>query len=315
MYCVTPGPSRLHRAAVALMLMALAPTIPPLDAQPAAQARITGTLTALQVDHLDDRLSAGRIVIGTQAVIVPPSVAIEFPGVSMTLQELFTYAPAPCRARRESGLVGTDACRKPAQPAADARKWTVESDDTPRSYLDPVPTDEPAPTTARVSAAPDGHGNLVAAKVAFTRNDSAVSGAVTFVSPDEGYIRINGALGMDAGGAMVRINDPEARQSVQVGRGCGEEGNCSPDSRFRLNGSSPSVRFADGYLVCVPSRMNGACLPDSRPVHTLLDANAALPLLKGDHVAARGGFEVHGGARIFWAHTLIVQTSPGTGRP
>src|SRR4029450_12260973 len=157
-----------------LMLMALAPTIPPLDAQPAAQARITGTLTALQVDHLDDRLSAGRIVIGTQAVIVPPSVAIEFPGVSMPLQALFTPAPAP--------------------------------------------------TTARVSAAPDGHGNLVAAKVAFTRNDSAVSGAVTFVSPDEGYIRINGALGIDAGGAMVRINDPEARQSVQVGRGCGEEG-------------------------------------------------------------------------------------------
>jgi len=32
-------------------------------------------------------------------------------------------------------------------------------------------------------------------------------------------------------------------------------------------------------------------------------------------VTARGGFEVHGGARVFWAHTLMVQTPPGTGRP
>ena len=149
----------------------------------------------------------------------------------------------------------------------------------------------------------------------FTRSDTSVSGAVTFVNPDEGYVRINGALGMDVGGAVVRINDPEARQSVQIGRGCGDEGNCSPDSRFRINGSTPSVRFAEGYAACVPSRMNGACFPDLRPVRTALDANAALPLLRGDHVTARGGFEVHRGARVFWAHTLLVQTSPGTGRP
>jgi len=305
--------SRLRRTAVGLVLMALAPHFPTADAQQPA-ARISGTLTALHVDHPGDRESPGRIVVGTQSIVVPAGVAIEFPGVTMTLQELFTYAPAACRARQESGLLPTDKCRKPS-PTDSAAAWTAERDETPRSYLDPEPTDEPPPTTARVTAATDERGNRVAMRVTLTRNDTSVSGAVTYVSPDEGYIRINGALGLDDGGALLRINDPEARQSMQIGRGCGEEGNCSPDSRFRINGSNPSVRFADGYLACVPSRMNGACLPESRPARTPLDANAALPLLKGDHVTARGGFEVHGGARVFWAHTLMVQTSPGTGRP
>jgi hypothetical protein len=248
-------------------------------------------------------------------VVVPAGTLIQFPGVAFTLQELFAYAPAPCRAQNESGLVPRDRCRKPAPDAGNTPGWTVEEDETPRSYLDPVPTAEPPPTIVRVEALPGEHGVLVASKVTMTRSDTSVSGAVTFVSPEEGYIRINGAFGMDAGGAILRINDPEARQSVQIGRGCGEEGNCSPDSRFRINGSNATVRFADGYPACVPSQMNGACSPELRPVRTLLDANAMLPLLKGDHVAARGGFEVHGGTRVFWAHTLVVQTSPRNGRP
>jgi hypothetical protein len=315
MFCTRRGPNPLRRAAAGLVLMALTPIMPAVDAQPAPPGRIAGTLTALQVDNPGDRESAGRIVVGSQLLVVPAATSIQFPGVTLTLQELFTYAPAPCRADHQSGLVPGDRCRKPPPAAENARGWTVEEDETPRSYLDPVPTDEPPPTTVRVDASPDEHGVLVATKVTMTRSDTSVSGAVTFVSPDEGYIRINGAFGTDAGGAILRINDPEARQSVQIGRGCGEEGNCSPDSRFRINGSNASVRFADGYLACVPSQMNGACSPELRPVRTLLDANVMLPLLKGDHVAARGGFEVHAGTRVFWAHTLVVQTSPRSGRP
>jgi hypothetical protein len=314
MYCVTRRPNSYRRAAVGFVLMALTPTTSPLDAQPAA-GRMAGVLTALRVDNLDDRQSSGRITVGAQTVLVPGDVPIEFPGVTLTLQELFAYAPAACRATHESGLLATDRCRKPRPAGDDVPAWTVERDDTPRSYLDPVPTDEPTSTTARLTTVRDVHGSVVAAKVIFTRSDTSVSGAVTFVNPDEGYVRINGALGMDVGGAVLRINDPEARQSVQIGRGCGDEGNCSPDTRFRINASTPSVRFADGYAACVPSQMNGACSPDLRPVRTPLDANATLPLLNGDHVTARGGFEVHRGARVFWAHTLVVHTPTGAGHP
>ena len=71
--------------------------------------------------------------------------------MTLTLQELFVYAPAACRATRESGLIATDRCRKPVPGGDDAPAWTVERDETPRSYLDPVPTDEPTSTTARVT--------------------------------------------------------------------------------------------------------------------------------------------------------------------
>jgi hypothetical protein len=35
-----------------------------------------------------------------------------------------------------------------------------------------------------------------------------------------------------------------------------------------------------------------------------------VPIMVGDHVTAQGGFEVHNGVRVFWAHTLEVHTSP-----
>jgi hypothetical protein len=39
-----------------------------------------------------------------------------------------------------------------------------------------------------------------------------------------------------------------------------------------------------------------------------------LPIRLGDHITAQGGFEVHGAMRVFWAHPLLVQTSPVDGK-
>jgi len=311
------GNVSLRLSGAVIMLMALTSMISNAGAQTAAPLKLNGTLTAVRIDDPADPASGGRIAIDGQAVIVPAPVPIEFPGDTVSVAGLFERAPAACRAQGESGLVPGDRCRKPVRSAKDnGRVWTVDADDTPRSpEYDAVPTDNPPPTTARVVAMRDGAGRLVASKVTLTRADTSVSGAVTFVNPLEGYLRVNGAFGLDAGGAVLRINDPEARQSVQIGRGCGDEGNCSPDARFRINAAPPSVRFQAGYAACVPSQMNGACLPELRPVRTYLDANAVIPIVKGDHVTARGGFEVRDGSRIFWAHTLIVQSSPNSGRP
>jgi hypothetical protein len=211
--------------------------------------------------------------------------------------------------------VPADTCRRPAHD--DSRRtpvWTIEADRTPRSYLDPAPTDEAPPTVARVAAARNADGALVATAVTLTRTDTSVWGAVTFVNEEEGYLRINGALGADEGGALLRINDPDARQSVQSGTGCGMEGNCSPDRRFRLNANEWTVRFEAGYAACIPGGLGDACPHTIRPVRMLLDGNAMLPIARGDHVTARGGFEVYDGVRVFWAHALVVHTSPTGGR-
>lgn len=300
---------RATAVAIAGLLSALHVWAAP--AQTPGDATVNGTLMAIHVDDLDDRISAGSVVIGKQRVAIPPTVLVQMPGGQLTLQELLTLAPARCREKHESGLVPADACRRPPLDASGRTPaWTIEADRTPRSYLDPTPTDEAPPTVARVTVTRGADGALVATSIRLTRTDRSVWGAVTFVNEEEGYLRINGALGADEGGALLRINDPEARQSVQQGTGCGAQGNCSPDVRFKANTATMSVRFEAGYLACIPGGIGSVCSKSSRPVVGFLDGNAMVPIGLGDHITAQGGFEVYDGVRVFWAHALVVHTSP-----
>ncbi|MCU1382973.1 MAG: tandem-95 repeat protein [Acidobacteria bacterium] len=281
------------------------------QAQRPAETTVSGIVTAIHVDQLDRSESGGSIVVGTQRVLIPPGLPVQMPGGPLTFTELFTLAPARCLELHESGLVPADGCRRP--PRDDSGRspvWTIDADRTPRSYLDPEPTDEAPPTIARVTGVRGADGVLTAAVLSLNRTDTSVWGAVTFVNEDEGYLRVNGALGVDAGGALLRINDPEGRQSVQQGTGCGQQGNCSPDVRFKANTATATVRFEAGYTACIPGGLGTACQTASRPIRGLLDGNAMVPILVGDHVTAQGGFEVHNGVRVFWAHTLEVHTSP-----
>jgi hypothetical protein len=245
-------------------------------AQTPGEVTVRGTLTAIHVDNLDDRISAGSVVIGKERLVVPSTVMVQMPGGQLTLQERFTFAPARCLEKHESGLVPADVCRRPApDDSGKTPVWTLEADRTPRSYLDPTPTDEAPPTVARVAATRGADGALVATAITLTRTDRSVAGAVTFVNEEEGYLRINGALGADEGGALLRINDPEGRQSVQRGAGCGAQGNCSPDARFKANTATMSVRFEAGYAACVPGGLGSVCSQNSRPVRGLIDGNAS----------------------------------------
>jgi hypothetical protein len=302
---------RRRATAVAIAGLAAALHVCAASAQTPGEVTVRGTLTAIHVDNLDDRISAGSVVIGKERLVVPSTVMVQMPGGQLTLQELFTFAPARCLEKHESGLVPADVCRRPApDDSGKTPVWTLEADRTPRSYLDPTPTDEAPPTVARVAATRGADGALVATAIALTRTDRSVAGAVTFVNEEEGYLRINGALGADEGGALLRINDPEGRQSVQRGAGCGAQGNCSPDVRFKVSTATMSVRFEAGYAACIPGGLGSVCSQSSRPVRGLIDGNAMLPIIVGDHITAQGGFEVYDGVRVFWAHALVVHTSP-----
>jgi hypothetical protein len=276
----------------------------------AAELRVQGELTGVSLDNRDDRGSAGTITVGARRIIVPSHLLIEFPGTELTLPDLFALAPERCRNDGATGLLAKDACRVPRDGPETKRSWSFRDDPAPRSTLEPEPTGAPPATIARVTAVAGEGSDATATKIVLTRNDRSVFGAVTFVNEEQGYVRIGGAFGVDQAGALVRINDPDTRQSVQSGIGCGGEGNCSPDARFRANVAHYSVRFEAGYLACVPGGLGDVCAAASRPVRGIVDAALLLPIRLGDHVTAEGAFEVVGGVRIFSAHTLVDRTSP-----
>src|SRR2546430_443440 len=282
----------------------------------AGQLRIEGELKGVTIDNRDDRSSGGILLVGDRRVAVPPHLVIELPGATLTLDELFARAPLRCRTEGLSGLLATDRCRRPPKDPK-ARAWSPADDTTPRTTLDPEPTDDPPATKARVLATlPDDESGTkrsvdpIATKIVLLPDDRTLNGAVTFVSEAQGYLRVGGAFGTDAGGALLRINDPDARQSAQSGIGCGGEGNCSPDARFRADSQHYSVRFDSGHPACIPGGLGDACAASSRPVHGIVDAARLIPIRAGDHITALGAFEVIDGTRIFSAHTLVVHTSP-----
>ena len=304
----TRGARRTVGCALALLLCA--------GAAAADELRIDGEIKGVAIDDRSAR-SGGTLLVGDRRVVVPPGLLIEFPGAALTLNELFARAPGRCRDAGAAGLAVTDPCRRPPRDPA-ARAWSPADDKTPRTTLDPDPTDDPPATKARVvatippedSEAGRKSRDPVATKIVLVRDERSLSGAVTFVSQTQGYLRVGGAYGIDAGGTIVRLNDPDARQSAQSGIGCGGEGNCSPDARFRLDANHYSVRFDGGYPACIPGGLGDACSASSRPVRGIADAARLIPIRAGDHVTALGAFEVIDGVRIFSAHTLVDHTSP-----
>jgi len=282
----------------------------------AGQLRIEGEIKDVTVDDRGDRSAGGTMLVGDRRIVVPPGLLVEFPGAALTLGELFARAPKRCRDAGAAGLATTDACRRPPRDPA-ARAWSPADDKTPRTTLDPEPTDDPPATKARIVAAlPESSeaaqksGDPIATRIVLVRDERSVSGAVTFVNEAQGYLRVGGAFGVDAGGAVLRINDPDARQSAQSGIGCGGEGNCSPDARFGADTVRYSVRFDGGYPACIPGGLGDACSASSRPVRGIADAARLVPIRAGDHITALGAFEVVDGVRIFSAHTLVDHTSP-----
>ena len=167
------------------------------------------------------------------------------PGAPLTLQELFALAPPRCRDRHETGLARTDVCRRPAADVAGSPRLAARPiDTTPRTSLDPPPSYDPPVRVVRLTAARTSDGRLVATEVSLAKGHETAFGAVTFVDLHNGYLRIGGATGLDAGGTILRLNDPTAQQSTQQGPGCSTEGNCSPDARFRLDPLRATVHFA-----------------------------------------------------------------------
>ena len=148
-----------------------------------------------------------------------------------------------------------------------------------------------AVTTAAAVTVPGGH--------------DFASGGITFVNAAEGYLRVGGAYGVDASVTLVRLNDPTGLQSTQTGTGCGREGNCSPDGRFRIGVAPPTVAFTTGRPACMPGPRRTAMSARNR-LGARGSATGAAE--RGPH-RGQGSAEVVDGVGAFFAERVVVQAS------
>ena len=310
--------SLLRRALVAA---GLATSIPAYAAPVSVQ--ISGEITRISLTTPGDYWSGGTLVVGGQYVTIPRNLLIDLPANRLTLQQFFDQAPAACKALGETGLASSDRCNTNGYGAI-----------------------------ASISANRTNGGNIIAGDILIEKAQEVVSGVVTYIDHDQGYLRVNGIPGDPATGLMARMNDPTARHTMQVGLGCLENSpNCSPDPRFTNDPDNYTNVAVTGYPMCLPSRIgrdfgglppqgegvnfspavppqvaqssaaNPAvgdvlCPHTNRPLNAndpVADSRFMAPIRVGDDIKLEGNFETVNGVRFLSFHSSTTEIALATG--
>jgi len=292
--------SRLLRPCLVRSGLVLAVLAPLAGSQgPATGALVTGRIDMLHVDNPNDTWSSGTMVVGGQVVVLPRNLIIQLPANWLSLQQIFDQAPPLAQARGASGLATLDG------PEFEGAFATVHGNRT-------------------------AFGNVIAGEVFIQKGTELVNGVVTFVNHTDGYLRIDGIVGDDTTGLMIRINDETGRYTIQQGKGCDGGPNCSPDPRFHVDPDNYTITFATGYPAGIPSTVpvglragfragddpNAAanasgvgdpfCPSTNRGVVPVPDSRRFAPIQIGDALTAEGNMESVAGERFLSCHTLTV---------
>jgi hypothetical protein len=281
-----------------------------------------GEIESLKVNNDNGVYSSGVMVVGGVEMIIPKNMLIDLPANRLSLKQIFDQAPAACVALGESGLAKADKCNGSGTGGI-----------------------------ATLHAVRTNAGNVIVGDLFIQKAAELVVGVVTYINYDQGYYRVNGLPNDPNTGAMVRLNDPTSRHTIQSGPGCTTSGpgepNCSPDPRFCLDPDNYTNTFATGYPMCIPSTVsrtvpapglpgitgtsqanaNGAgdllCPDTNRSTDpnepAVPDSRRFAPVRVGDSVSAEGNYETVGGVRFLSAHSSTVQkalsTSNAPGQP
>lgn len=275
---------------------------------------ITGEIERIVLNDAGDVYSGGQMVVGGQNVIIPRNLLFDLPANRLTLQQLFSEAPASCLATHETGLAKTDTCNTSGKGGF-----------------------------ASLSANRVATGDNIVGDGFIEKGQESVKGNVTYIDYAGGWFMVNGRAGDPTTGVMVRLNDPSSRHTLQSGPGCaGGSSNCSADLRFALDPDNYTNAFTSGYPLCIPSTTTrpatavlaglganpGAdatgvgdvfCPATNRVNRVAADSRRMAPMLLGDPIAADGNYEIIGGVRFLSAHTTSIsfglQTSPAADQP
>ncbi|MEE2882874.1 MAG: Ig-like domain-containing protein [Planctomycetota bacterium] len=297
---------------------------------PTSQAVVVlGEIENIFVDDMDDMFSAGWIIADGTAVRIPSGLLIDLPANRLTIRDLMAGAPPECLALEESGLGSSDECvRNKGMQGGGAQ---ILANRQPDGFV----------IAGDVFILKNMTGNVAGGIVGPT-----VAGSVSYIDFDDGYFVINGipneppvaAGGNDNRGVIVRINDPETRQTIQSGLACnGSFTNCSPDARFCTDPDNYSWTYATGYPACIPStnstlgdrptnsgsgnnnggaNANGVgdpfCPMWNRefegPIgRTVPDSRFYVPIVVGDPIGVDGNYEIVDGVKFFSAYGGFVQ--------
>jgi PKD repeat protein len=284
----------------AALLAALGGLVTPAAAQdPATGALVTGKIDLIQVDDPTDPWSGGSMVVAGQLVIVPRNLICNLPANFLSIQQLLADAPPAAQNKGVTGLATLDGLEFPGGFA------TVLGNRT-------------------------SFGNLIAGEIYIDKGVDAVNGTVTYVDYTNGYLRINGVIGDDTTGTMIRINDPDSRFTIQQGPGCDGGPNCSPDIRFGVDSDNYTITFSTGYPAGIPSTIpvglrpgftagddpsaasdaNGVgdpfCPATNRSQVPVPDSTRFAPIQIGDNLNAEGNYEIVNGVRFLSCHTMMV---------
>jgi hypothetical protein len=300
-------------------------------ASAAVLSNIGGEVERITVDDPLDTWSSGTIVVSGRNIIIPRNMVLDLPANRLTLQQFFVNAPSACAAiddnsdgiPDQTGLAKGDSCNSSGTGAA----ITALGNKT-------------------------NAGDLIAGEIMLEKKAELVSGVVSFVNYVDGYFRVNGNENLtavdDGTGAMVRVNDPEARHTHQNGAGCAGSGpNCSADTRYGVDPDNYTFGASTGYPMCIPSTFprgpynfdanrdgvidpgvtetgliavaaadgtgDALCPQSNRPlVGVVGDSRLFAPIKVGDHVNADGNFETIGGVTFLSAHTVGVSVGLST---
>jgi PKD repeat protein len=292
------NPRSLLRLAVSLGV-ALASALITTAQSPATGVLVTGRIDLLNIDQPDDPWSSGTMVVAGQVVILPRNLVIQLPANWLSLQQIFEQAPPAALTRGVSGLATLDG------PPFEGTFATVHGNRT-------------------------AFGNVIAGEVFIQKGMELVNGVVTYVDTTGGYLRIDGLVGDDTTGRMIRVNDPESRFTIQQGAGCDGGPNCSPDVRFGVDPDNYTITFMTGYPAGIPSTLpvgqrpgfragddpaaasdasgvgDPFCPSTNRGVQPVPDSTRFAPIRVGDSITAEGNLETVGGVRFLSCHTLTV---------
>jgi len=261
-------------------------------------AAVSGEIEFISVDDPNDPFSAGTLVVAGQAWIIPANTLIDLPANRLTLQQIIAQSPPEALALGETGL--------------------AKGDSTVRGRGGAI---------ADMLGNQMADGRIIAGFVFIQKGTDFLTGDVTFIHHDEGYLCINGEMGIDGTGTMVRINDIDAVHTIQSGLGCTDGmPNCSPDLRFGNDPENYTVVFSNGYPMCIPSTVTGGartsgsdangegdefCPNFNRegPVRgngtEAVDSRFQAPVQLGDFVSAEGNVENIHGQSFFSCHTMV----------
>ena len=216
-----------NTAAALGLMIASGLSLAPMAAQAATSVSISGEISRITLTTPGDYWSAGTLVISGQYVTIPRNLLIDLPANRLTLWQLFDQASAACKALGETGLTSTDRCNTTGTGGY-----------------------------ANIAANRTNGGNIIAGDMLIDKGQEVVTGAVTYINHDEGYLRINGILGDPNVGMMARMNDPTSRHTVQQGLGCvAGSPNCSADPRFTNDPDNYTNTAVNGFPMCIPSRV------------------------------------------------------------